>query len=218
MIVITGASDGVGLEIAKLYQKAGVKVINVSRRESKYADDNFLADLTIKDELDSATDAILASSEKIEAVVNSIGVFTDYPFGQLDDQEIERVMKTNSSAPMLFISRLFNRIKKDEADVVNVVSRAGMYGSATNPVYSTSKWAERGFTLSLQEALKDTPCRVMSVCPGGIKTDLFEKADAGVDTKNWMSPEAIAIFVKHILDLPKNMEVSEVLINRKKLT
>mgnify|MGYP001554692950 CR=1 FL=1 len=51
MIIITGASDGLGLELAKIYKEAGKKVINVSRRKSDYADENLLTDLLVETEI-----------------------------------------------------------------------------------------------------------------------------------------------------------------------
>ncbi|MEK7599662.1 MAG: SDR family NAD(P)-dependent oxidoreductase [Patescibacteria group bacterium] len=215
MIIITGASDGVGLEIAKLYKDAGKKVVNISRRESVAADVNIMQDMRQGVAIQAAAQSIKDMPDRIEAVINSIGVFTEETFGNVTEDEVKRLMSTNVKAPMMFISELFERIKKDEADILNIVSKAGTIGSKATPLYAASKWAERGFTLSLQEKLKDTPCRVISFCPGGIGTGLFNKADTDINTNNWMSPEAIALFIKQILDLPKNMEVGEVIINRK---
>ncbi len=84
-------------------------------------------------------------------------------------------------------------------------------------VYSASKWAVRGFAKSLQDEFKELPNRVISFCPGGFKSDIVKKVN-GEELQNpdeWMNPEYIALFIKQILDLPKNMEVSEVIINRK---
>jgi short-subunit dehydrogenase len=215
MIVITGASSGIGLELAKLYQKDGKKVVNISRRKSEFADINICKNLREGPEIKAAAEEIKSIDEPIEAIINCIGVFTDQKLGQLTEDEVKRLMSSNVKAPMLLISELIERIKKDSADVLNVVSKAGTQGSDSNPLYATSKWAERGFTLSLQQILKNTPCRVISFCPGGIRTDLFEKADSKVDVDNWMDPKDIARFIKQILELPKNMEISEVLINRK---
>lgn len=59
---------------------------------------------------------------------------------------------------------------------------------------------------------------MISFCPGGFKSKLFEKATGESNITNegeWMRPEDVAMFIKQILDLPKNMEVSEVIVNRK---
>lgn len=218
MIVITGASSGIGAELAKLYQKNGKKVVNVSRHKCEFADVDILKDLSQGSEIHAAAQSVKDIDEPIEAIINSVGVYSEETFGKMTESEIKRLMATNVKAPMLFISELMDRIKRDETDILNVVSKVGMHGSKNNPLYATSKWAERGFTLSLQEALKDTPSRVVSFCPGGIKTDLFKKNNTEVNTSNWMTPQAIALFIKQILELPKNMEVSEVLINRKSIS
>lgn len=215
MIIITGASSGIGLEVAKLYANDNKKVVNVSLHPSDVAAVNLVHDLSKGLQLKQAIQVIESIDEPIEAIINCVGVYSDETFGKMDEASVDRLMATNIKAPMLFISELLNRIKQDGADVLNVVSRAATQGNAGNPIYVASKWGERGFTLSLQDALKETPSRVISFCPGGIKTDLFQKADAKVDTDGWMSPQAIALFIKQILELPKNMEVSEVIINRK---
>lgn len=215
MIVITGASDGVGLQLAKLFNASGKRVVNVSRRPCKYADENILLSLREEPEIKKAASKVSAMADKLEAVVNCVGVYNEQLFGEITEEEVKRLMSTNVKAPLLFLSMLIDRIKKDESDILNVISTAGIKGQKENPLYVTSKWAERGFTLSLQDALRDTKCRVISFCPGGINTKLFEKT-VGNDNRsdNWMPPEDVAQFMKQILELPKTMEVSEVIINR----
>jgi short-subunit dehydrogenase len=216
MIVITGASDGLGLQVAKLYQEAGKKVINISRGACKYADENILLNLREGPEIEKAAKAIERINGPIEALINCIGVYNEQKLGEITEEEIKRLMSTNVKAPMLLTSMLVERIKRDGADILNVVSTAGTRGKKVHPLYAASKWAERGFTASIQEALKNTPCRVISFCPGGMKTKFSEKAlgyDAGAS--DWMEARDVALFMKQTLDLPKNMEVSEVIINRK---
>jgi short-subunit dehydrogenase len=217
MIVITGASSGLGLELAKLYKNGGERVVNISRHDCEFADVNLIHDLSVGEEISQAAKEILAMDERIGAVVNSIGIYNDQLFGEMADKEIERVLSTNTKAPMLLISELLERIKADEADILNVISTAGVKGSKRNPVYVSSKWAERGFTQSLQDELAETHSRVISFCPGGINTKLFEKAGAHNDTSTYMDPVDIAALMKQILDLPKTIQVSEIVINRKQV-
>jgi short-subunit dehydrogenase len=215
MIVITGASDGLGLELAKLYKEEGKTVVNIARRECKYAEHNIVLNLREGAEIQEAARQILEIDEPIEALVNSIGTFSQEAFGDITEDEIKRLMSTNVKAPMLLTSELIERIKQDEADVLNVISTAGTKGNPAHPVYAASKWAERGYTKALQEELKSTKCRVISFCPGGMQTGFFKKTGENPTDESWMQPEDVATFVKNILDLPKNMEVSEVTVNRK---
>lgn len=218
MIVITGASDGLGLQLAKLYKEAGKTVVNISRRESEYADHNITLSLREGEDIEKAAKAVLSVDEPLEALVNCAGVLSIQPLGKVTEDEIKRVMSTNVKSAILLVSNLAERIKKDGTDIVNVASTVGLKGYVDQAVYGASKWAMRGFSNNLQVELKDTPCRVISFCPGGFKSKLFEKATGDDNTTSegeWMKPDDLAIFMKQILDLPKNMEVSEVIINRK---
>lgn len=218
MIVITGASDGLGLQLAKLYKEAGKTVVNISRNECEYAEHNVLLSLREGDEIEKAAQAVLAIDEPLEALVNCAGVLSVQPLGEITEDEIKRVMSTNVKSAILLVSNMADRIKHDGTDIVNVASTVGLKGYVDQAVYGASKWAMRGFSANLQAELKDTNCRVISFCPGGFKSKLFEKATGDDNTTSegeWMRPEDVALFMKQILDLPKNMEVSEVIINRK---
>ena len=219
MIAITGASDGLGLQLAKLYKESGKKVISVSRRKCDHADESLVVDLTDTAAIEKAAQAILQISEPLEALVNCAGVMSLQPLDGITAEEVLRVLATNVEAAILLTSQLADRIKKDGADIMNVASTVGLKGYPDQAAYGTSKWAMRGFSANLQVELKDTPCRVISFCPGGFKSKIFEKA-TGIDNTGageWMRAEDLAAFMKQILDLPKNMEVSEVVVNRKQL-
>lgn len=221
MIIITGASDGLGLQLAKIYKQAGKRVVNISRRACSDADDNILTDLTQDSEIKQAVEALNHIAEPIEALVNCAGVLAIEPLNSITPGKLHDLIGTNLEAAILLVSGLADRIKKDSADIVNVASTVGLKGYADQAAYGASKWALRGFSANLQVEFKDTSCRVISFCPGGFKTKLFEKATGNDNTTNegeWMKPEDLALFIKQILDLPKNMEVSEVIINRKQVT
>lgn len=218
MIVITGASDGLGRELARIYKESGKKVVNISRNECEYAEVNICLSLREGPEIEKAAREVSKLDEPVEAIVYCAGVLSVQPLGEIEENEIKRLMSTNVKSQILLTSELIERIKKDKTDIVCVSSTVGTKGYVNQAVYGASKWAVRGFAANLQAEFKNTPNRVISFCPGGFKTGLFEKATGFDNTENeeeWMKPEDVAIFVKQILDLPKNMEVSEVIVNRK---
>jgi len=220
MIVITGASDGLGKQLAKLYKEAGKTVVNVSRSKSEYADHNFLHDLREGDEISAAAKEIRKIDEILEAIVNNAGVMSIETLGNMTPKEVRRLMSTNVEAQILLVSNLLDRIKKDQTDIVNVSSTQGTKGAVGQTIYNASKWAVRGFSANLQAEFAKSQNRVISFCVGGFESEIFEKS-AGYRSKSFgpsMNPTDIASFMKQTLDLPKNMEVSEVIINRKKTT
>lgn len=216
MIVITGASDGLGLQIAKIYQDTGIKVVNVSRRECKYADINIKCDLRKADDIKKAADEINTLDDELSGLINGAAVMSIQKLGEISEDELARVFETNVSSAILLVSRLSKKIIKDQADVLNIASTVGTKGYADQAAYGASKWAMRGFSANLQVEFKNYPNRVISLCVGGMRTKMSEKLGAPVtDPENWMNPEDIAKFIKQILDLPKLIEVSEIVINRK---
>jgi len=216
MYIVTGASDGLGLALAKLLVAKGERVISLSRSKPKAKGvGHITCDLTNEVSINQAAAELLVIDEPLTALVNCAGVFSKEPLTSLTGREIARVFTTNIIGPMILVSRLLERIKKDEADIIDVASTAGLKANSEWSTYSTSKWAMRGFTQNLQEALKNSPSRVISLCPGGMQTELFEKSDVTMPIKEYMDPAAIAEFIMQMLALPKNVQVTEAIINRK---
>ena len=108
--------------------------------------------------------------------------------------------------------------KNNEADIINVGSTIGLkQGYKDQLAYTTSKWAIRGSSYNLQLELKNYNCRVIQFNVGGMNTKMHEKYNGTKieDPDEWMNPKDIAEFMLSILNLHKNIEVSEIAINRK---
>lgn len=217
MIVITGASDGLGLQVAKLYKEAGKTVVNISRRESEYADVNICLSLQGGKEIESAAHQVRELDEPLEALITCAGVISVSPIKDITEEEIERMMSTNIKARALLIAKLYDRILSDETDILNVSSTLGHKAYADQMLYGVTTWGVRGMSKNLQLEFKGKPNRVISFCPGGFNTRLHEKATGKAieNPDEWMRVEDVALALKQTLDLPKNMEVSEIVINRK---
>ncbi len=220
MIVVTGASGGLGSELCKLFVAEGKKVVGLSRSSGVPGIEHIQTDLLDENSVASAVKQILGKQEPLETVLNCAGVFSQQEPEELTAGEIDRVFGTNIRSSMLVVSGLMGRIKNDGTDIVNIASTVGLKAYAGQAAYGASKWAVRGFSQNLQVELQSYPSRVISFCPGGFKSKLFEKAtdtDSTTNEGGWMRAEDIAKFIKQILELPKNMEVTEVIINRKPL-
>lgn len=217
MIVITGASEGLGKELAVLFVAEGRRVISLSRKSGPSGVEHIKTDLLNESSITKAASTIIAEKEPLEAVVNCAGVYSEEETEKLSLKEIERVFKTNVFAPMLLTAKLMERIKKDGADIVNVSSTVGTKAYLNQAAYGSSKWALRGFSQNLQLELKGYPSRVISFCPGGFRSNLVKNFNGSdiTDPENWMAVEDVAKCLKQILELPQNMEVSEILVNRK---
>lgn len=216
MIIITGASDGLGKELARVYSKSGETVVNISRRECEFAQYNIKCDLTDSIAIEVAARKLREMDEPILALVHCAAVMSIEPLGKIQASEVKRVMDTNINAAIVLTSALTDRLYRDGTDVVNVASTVGTKGYNEQAAYGASKWAMRGFSANLQAEFKGKPNRAISFCVGGMRTHMAKKIGIEMtDPENWIDPAEIAIFMKQILDLPKNVEVSEIIINRK---
>ncbi|HUB93376.1 MAG TPA: SDR family NAD(P)-dependent oxidoreductase [Verrucomicrobiae bacterium] len=217
MIVVTGASDGLGRELARVFVENGKDVYGLSRSKCEDGVRHITTDLMDDESVVNAATQLSRDPERLEALINCAGVLSVQKIEELTSSEIDRVFDTNIKGLMLLTSRLMDKIKQDGADIVNVSSTVGTKAYIDQAAYGASKWAVRGFSANLQVELKDTPCRVISFCPGGFESRTFEKATGHKNPAFTfsMKPKDLALFIKQILDLPKNMEVSEVIINRK---
>jgi short-subunit dehydrogenase len=219
LYVITGASDGLGKQLALSLIKDGHCVICLSRSKPDYEGVEWIqTDLTDRKSLDDASAKLNSDKRKIAALINNAGVIRLEDFAKLSKQKLEHIIKLNVQAPIELASNMLDKLSLDGGDVVNVDSTAGHKGSGNSVSYTASKWAVRGFSESLRSLFSTRTNRVINFSPGGMDTELFSK-DSGEDPdgiENWMNPKDVAEFLKQILYLPKNMEVSEVIINRKK--
>ena len=126
MIAITGASDGLGRQLAKIYKEAGKRVVNLSRRESQFADENIVTDLTDENSVSKAIERILAMPEPLDILVNCAGVISLEPLAKITPHEIDRTFGVNVKGAVLLVSGLVGRIRQDRSDIVNVASTVGL--------------------------------------------------------------------------------------------
>ncbi len=218
--IITGASDGLGKQLALSLIKDGKAVVCLSRSKPDYDGVEWIqTDLTDRKSLDDASAKLNYDKRKISALINNAGVMSAKKFDQPDLEDITNMMDVNISGHIYLTSKLGVKLNSDESDIVNISSTVGTKGVKDQQAYTASKWAVRGFSESLREQFKDTKLRVISFCTGGMNNSMGEKVGIPMlDPQNWMNPKDVAEFLKSILYLPKSMEISEVIINRKKVT
>ena len=216
-IIITGASDGLGKELAKICLKNKIEVVCISRTKPDYDCYHIKTDLTDEKSIESCANEINKSHPKFDALVNCAGTFSFQSCEKTTYRELENNFKVNVLGLMFLTSQLFSLIKENNSDVLNVSSKAGTQTTENHFIYGSSKWAVRGASKHLRQELEKTKCRVIDFEPGGIATKLFNKYfdDKTKDFSHLMNPIKIAEIMYYILNLPKEIEVSEILINRK---
>ena len=219
-VILTGASDGLGKEFGKICLENNISVVALCRTKPDYECDFIKTDLTDETSMTNACDLIKEKYSKFDCLINCAGVPGVQKLNEITYSCLDDLMKINTIAPMFLTSQLIDLIKKNEADIINVGSTIGLkQGYLDQLAYTTSKWAMRGTSYNLQLELKKFNCRVIQFNVGGMNTRMHTKW-TGKEIENpdeWMNPEDIANLMLYILNLPKKIEVSEIIINRKNL-
>ncbi|MBV9495759.1 MAG: SDR family NAD(P)-dependent oxidoreductase [Acidobacteria bacterium] len=169
--ILTGASSGLGLEIARLLRNRGLAVVGVSRRPSEFT--------TIEGDaahVATAKAAIDAAYERgpLRLLVNCAGLGIYGPAGSYDETKIRQLLDANLVATIVFCDAVYPRMRDAGAGtIVNVLSTAAIVGKPNETVYCAAKWGARGYTDALRNEAKGSGVRVIAAAPGGMRTPFW---------------------------------------------
>ena len=205
--IITGASSGLGREIALLLADREMQVVGVARRP--FHEPPLVSVAGDASRRETAARAVDAAAQfgKIRLLVNCAGAGIFGPVGSYDDAAIARVLESNLIATIMFCEALFPRFQNDGGTIVNILSTAALIGKPNESVYCAAKWGARGYTESLKAEAKGTKARIISVAPGGMDTPFWSERRA-----DFMDPKDIAAIVVDAIERPVGL--NEIVINR----
>ncbi len=186
-IIITGASRGIGYEMAKLFADEGHQVLALSRNE-KPIDvlqhkniHTFSFDICNPKDLEKMSSYISSTWKQVDILINNAGKLLNKPFGEISTQDFEEVYKVNVFG-VAEITRLTLPHMKPGSHVVTVSSMGGIQGSMKFPglaAYSSSKGAVITLNELLAEEYKESGIGFNVLALGAVQTEMLEEAFPG---------------------------------------
>ena len=182
IVLVTGASRGIGREIAEELAQKGYKVIanyNKSREEAeKLQQENknveiYKADVSKREEVTKMVQDVIKKYGKIDILINNAGISQEKLFTDVTDEDWNTMINNNLYSVFCVTQEVLpNMINRKQGCIINISSIWGMVGASCETIYSVAKAGIDGMTKSLAKELGLSNIRVNSIAPGYIDTDM----------------------------------------------
>ncbi|MCL1115196.1 MULTISPECIES: SDR family NAD(P)-dependent oxidoreductase [Shewanella] len=224
MIVITGASSGLGAALAYQYATDNCQLLISGRSQQKLT--AVTAKLTATQQANVTTHvADLCIAEQVShlfsqlstpptTVIHCAGSGYFGPIEQQSPQGINQLISNNLTSSILVLRELVSRYRDHKVNVVVVMSTAAQAGKANESTYCAVKWAVKGLVESLRLELKASPMKLIAAYPGGMATDFWSTSGKEIDTSSFMTADEAALMLKNALVATEHGYVSDLTINR----
>lgn len=180
--IVTGASRGIGREIAKELSIKGIKVIanyNKSEEQAKMLRiqnpeiDIFKADVSKRSEVKQMVDYALKKYGKIDILINNAGITQNKLFTDVTDEDWTEIINNNLYSTFCVTQEVLpSMINNKSGNIINISSVWGLVGASCEAIYAISKAGIDAMTKSLAKELGPCNIRVNSIAPGIINTEM----------------------------------------------
>lgn len=217
-VLVTGASRGLGREVAKAFLRAGTRVIAVdddalSLQETRAAlpapAERFsLAQIDHHDE--ATMSEFIASLDYLDVVVNNINAVRRGLLLETSAQDLRDMLEANVVAAFVVMREAARfMIGHGGGHIINVADTAALQGVAGMAPFAASKHALLGLGRSLEKELRAYAIRVTTVCPGPIAVSM---PDGEASTEPMLDPAILASTIVHLAELPPEAEIKEIVV------
>ena len=236
VIIITGASSGIGKALAFAFGSEGAKVVITGRKEAALKEvsqelsaesiDNLyiVGDVSIEKDNEKMVQETIKKYGKIDVLINNAGISMRGMFADIDVSVLKSVMDINFYGTVYATKYALPFIKETKGSIVGISSIAGYRGLPVRSGYSASKFAVNGFLEAIRTELLHTGVHVLTACPGFTASNIRSNSigkDGKVlgetmrDEEKMMTSEECA---EHILNAVKNRKRDLVLTFQGKMT
>lgn len=227
IVVITGAGRGIGRGLALAFADAGCHVAALARSAEEIEETAeavrergrdavaLPCDVTNRDDVQGAMDAVLERFGCIDILVNNAGYARFQKIEDLPVDEWLRTIDVNLHGPFYCIKAVLpHMIARRAGRIINISSLAGLKPYAEQGAYCASKHGLNGLSKVLAMELRPYGIGVHCICPGGIDTQLTREAMPHRDKSDWMTPDDVAHAALYLATLSPRASTDELIVRR----
>jgi NAD(P)-dependent dehydrogenase (short-subunit alcohol dehydrogenase family) len=176
VVLITGGSSGIGKSIGEFLHHKGFVVYGTSRNPERVLNSIFplvALDVRNPESIQTAVTKIIATSGRLDIVINNAGVGITGPLEEIPSQEIKNNFETNFFGPIEVMKAVLPQMRAQKSGlIINVTSIAGYMGLPYRSIYSASKGALELVTEALRMEVKSFGIHITNVAPGDFATNI----------------------------------------------
>ncbi len=227
IVVITGAGRGIGRGLALAFADAGCHVAALARSAEEIEETaeavrergrdavTLPCDVTNRDDVQGAMDAVLERFGCIDILVNNAGYARFQKIEDLPVDEWLRTIDVNLHGPFYCIKAVLpHMIARRAGRIINISSLAGLKPYAEQGAYCASKHGLNGLSKVLAMELRPYGIGVHCICPGGIDTQLTREAMPHREKSDWMTPDDVAHAALYLATLSPRASTDELIVRR----
>jgi NAD(P)-dependent dehydrogenase (short-subunit alcohol dehydrogenase family) len=229
--IVTGASSGIGLAIARMLGQEGHGLTMAARRPEKleaaaeelrgdgYEVEHVAGNMAEEDAIRQVVGRHRERFGRLDVLVNNAGIGIGAPIGETQTKRLDIQLDVNLRSIVLFYRECLDMLRAAAAEhrnavVVNTASIAGKTGQGWLSIYSATKHGVVGFTNSMNKELGPEGIKSCALCPGFVDTAMTDFVKETVPAEEMIRPEDIAEVVRTLLRLSPACVVPEVVFQR----
>jgi NAD(P)-dependent dehydrogenase (short-subunit alcohol dehydrogenase family) len=229
--IVTGASSGIGLAIARVLSEEGFGVTMASRRAEKLegavaglAADGFdvqavAANVSEEADIEKVVSAHRERYGRLDVLVNNAGVGLGAPLGEIQTKHLDRQLAVNLRSIVILYRECLSMLQTAAGEhrnalVVNTASIAGKFGQAWTSVYSATKHGVVGWTEAMNKELSPQGIKSTALCPAFVDTPMTDFVKEHVPGEEMIRPADIAEGVRFLLKISPACIVPEMMFIR----
>jgi len=229
VIIITGASSGIGLELAKLLAAAGARLVLAARTAATLADavetlaPTGAATIAVPTDVTKAADcqalaqAALDEFGTIDVLVNNAGYGPPASIVETTEEIWDATIDSSLKGVFLMTRAVLpTMLAKKQGSIVNISSVAAKGGFPNRAAYCAAKWGVHGFTAALRAEVESENIRAHLICPAVVATPWWGHTNVAQPPEvlaRMVQPEEVAEAVRWVLTQPERIRIDEVVVD-----
>ncbi|MBI2546521.1 SDR family oxidoreductase [Candidatus Woesearchaeota archaeon] len=222
VVIITGASSGIGAATAVRVAQEGAAVVITARnlkgldavaqtiRKAKGNVMSIKVDVCSENDIKDMISIVKNKLGRIDAIVNNAGVFYTGAVDEIETDKLDEMLTVNLRGLYLCCKYAAKVMKRQKyGHIINISSLNGRLGKPERSAYAASKFGVTGISESIAEELKPFKIKVSLICPGAVETPMHFKRKTRAELARMLKPEDVAELIMLMLKMPPRANITE---------